>query len=102
MSELLSMVVPLETLSGWPEVANPTALQTLGLLIGIPGLVFVAIFALGKAPSLIRANQRQSLAVTEPVWLGRGAELGQLEQGAAAGELPAAPVAETGGASARW
>lgn len=96
------MVVPFETLSGWPEVANPTALQTLGVLVGAPGLVFLAIFALGKASSLIRANQRQSLAVTEPIWLGGGAAAGQLEQGAAVAELPAAPAAEVGGASARW
>lgn len=101
------MVVPLETLSGWPEVANPTALQTLGLLVGFPGLAFLVIFALGKASALVGANKRQSLAITEPVWLGRGPEAGTLEAGSAIAELPAGPSAtaipaEVGGASARW
>ncbi len=102
------MVVPLETLSGWPEVANPTALQTLGLLVGFPALAFLVIFALGKAPALVGANKRQSLAITEPVWLGRGGtDAGTLEAGSAVAELPAGPTgtavpAEVGGASARW
>jgi|SRR5690606_11190684 len=102
------MVVPLETLSGWPEVQEPTALETLGLLVGIPGLAFVVIFALGKASALINASKRQTLAVTEPVWLGRGRlDTEALESGGAralpAGEAePARAKAEVGGASARW
>lgn len=102
------MVVPLETLSGWPEVANPTALQTLAVLVGFPGLAFLVIFTLGKASALIGANKRQSLAITEPVWLGKGdLDAGSLEAGSAAAELTAGPSAaavpaEVGGASARW
>ena len=46
MSELLSMVVPLETLSGWPAVPDPTALQTVGLLIGFPALVFAIVYGI--------------------------------------------------------
>jgi hypothetical protein len=34
------MLVPLETLSGWPQVTNPTPLQVLLLLVGFPLLVF--------------------------------------------------------------
>ena len=30
------MLVPLETLSGWPAVDDPSALQVLGLLVGLP------------------------------------------------------------------
>jgi hypothetical protein len=102
------MVVPLETLSGWPEVADPTALQTLAILVGFPGLAFVVIFTLGKASALISANKRQSLAVTEPVWLGRGQlDAGSVEAGSSAAELTTGPTAatvsaEVGGASARW
>lgn len=101
------MVVPLETLAGWPEVQDPTALQTLGLLVGIPGLAFLVIFTLGKASALIGANRRQSLAITEPIWLGQGRlDAGSLESGSAVAELPAgstpAARAEVGGASARW
>ena len=37
------MLVPLETFSGWPQVANPSPLQSLGLLVGIPLLIAVIV-----------------------------------------------------------
>jgi hypothetical protein len=66
------MLVPLEgTLPGWPVANEPSALEVLGLLIGIPGLVFVLIAVLGKGSQLIRAGRGESaVAVDEPLWLG--------------------------------
>ena len=45
MTDLSSMLVPLETLPGWPKVPNPSALETLGLLIGLPLVVIIVAFA---------------------------------------------------------
>ena len=38
------MLVPLETLPGWPAAPNPSVLQFLGLLIGVP-LVLALLIA---------------------------------------------------------
>lgn len=47
----LSPLLPLETLPGWPAAADPTALQTFGLLLGIPFVIGAVIAApmLGRA-----------------------------------------------------
>ena len=42
MSGLLSMLVPLETLPGWPPAPNPSLLHALGVIFGIiVGTMFV-------------------------------------------------------------
>lgn len=114
MSQLLSMLVPLETLAGWPTVKDPTPLQSLGLLIGLPLLVIIIVSVLvtARERSTIRgANNKY----TDPTWVG--AEAGQDEilgadnaagqaalQGGPAADLQgtATSVDDTGGASARW
>jgi hypothetical protein len=56
------MLVPLETFSGWPQVANPSPLQSLGLLIGIPLLIAVIVIALielAPGPALGAAMTRK-------------------------------------------
>ena len=100
MSELLSMVVPLETLSGWPVVAEPTVLQTVGLLIGLPALVFVIVFAIAKIGNAAKAERTPTAEVGNPVWVG-GRSQGELEASGPdqAGDGDSNPV---GGAGARW
>lgn len=113
MTELVSMLVPLEgTLPGWPAAEQPSPLEMLGLLIGVPGLIFVVITILGKANQLIRAGRGDTdVAVDEPIWLGAApADRAAVTAGDSApvpGEgrralTPAVDADEVGGASVRW
>jgi hypothetical protein len=101
------MLVPQQTLSGWPAVADPSILQTLGLLVGLPALVIVIAFAIAKAGTVAQAGRQTDRQVTDPVWVG-GRKAGEvdslgvvpaLESSAAA---PAGSAEQTGGAGARW
>ncbi len=40
-----------ETLPGWQTAANPSAIEVVGLLLGVPGAIFAVILLLGMAPS---------------------------------------------------
>ena len=103
MTELLSMLVPLDTLAGWPAVQEPTALQSLGLLIGLPALVMVIVFLIAKLGTSAQAKRGDTPAAADSVWVG-GREAG--------GEIEAAPEMHgvgaedddksPGGAGARW
>jgi len=101
------MLVPLETLSGWPAVEDPSALQVLGLLVGLPGLVFVAIFAMAKIGNLRKASHGTGVQVTDPVWVG-GAPRPEIEGPehdaavAKAGRVANSPRDDVGGAGATW
>lgn len=44
-------LIPLETLPGWPEAPDPTVLETLALLIGLPAAAFAVLLLLNMAPS---------------------------------------------------
>ena len=100
MSELLSMVVPLDTLSGWPVVPDPTALQTVGLLIGFPALVFAIVYGIAYIGNAAKAKRTPTAEVGDPLWVG-GRARGELEASgpAQAGDGDSNPV---GGAGARW
>jgi hypothetical protein len=63
------MLVPLETFSGWPQVRNPTALQSLTLLIGIPLLIAVIVIALIEVRAKARAR-RGDIDTSDPLWVG--------------------------------
>jgi hypothetical protein len=102
------MLVPIETLSGWPAVADPTILQTLGLLVGLPVLVMVIVFAIAKAGNVVQAGRQTDRQVTDPVWVG-GRKTGEvdsfgdvpaLESSSAA--APTGSAEQPGGAGARW
>lgn len=97
VSKLLSMLVPLDTLAGWPPAPDPSWLQVLGLLIGLPLLVIVVVIALAKIFNAAGKGDAHQ-EVTEPVWVG-----GRPEQKT---ESPAAieggQASESGGAGARW
>ena len=93
----MSMLVPLETLAG---TTNPTALQSLGLLVGFPALAFVIIALLGRASTLAKAGRVSSPEVADPVWLG-GPGSKELTDGRATAGV-SGQASGTGGASARW
>lgn len=122
------MLVPLETLPGWPAVETPSVLEILGLLVGIPALLAVLIAGLVKLGAMLEAKRHPQSDVPESVWLNGPAvngptpeELrpidGRIED---AGEVPARTPEEAaadspgrmlpdeqsegrrGGASARW
>ena len=91
--------MPLETLSGWPQVTNPTPLQVLLLLVGFPLLVFIIVVAISK----IAAKESEQV---EPVSDSQDAEA---RVQAAAETSPAEEHVEgddtgehVGGAGARW
>ncbi|MBK8445530.1 MAG: hypothetical protein IPL41_02090 [Micropruina sp.] len=54
-------LLPLETLPGWEEAANPTVIETLTILIGIPAAIFAVILLLGMAPSWLGRGDDQSV-----------------------------------------
>lgn len=70
MNELLSMLVPLETLSGWPRVSNPTPLQSLTLLIGIPLLISVIVIAIIEIGARARVRRGDITEANDPLWVG--------------------------------
>jgi hypothetical protein len=100
--ELLSMLVPLETLAGWPDTPNPSVLQSLGLLVGLPAVAFGVIALIGKASSLSKAGRTSSAPVTDPVWLNAAPNSRQLTAGDGDAAETTSTTAQTGGASARW
>jgi hypothetical protein len=73
------MLVPLETLSGWPQVPNPSILQVLGLLVGIPLLVFLVVIAISKIGTAAHAGRGDSVEASDPLWVGGSQETGALE-----------------------
>ena len=70
MNELVSMLVPLETFSGWPQVQNPTPLQSLTLLIGIPLLIAVIVSAIIGIGAKARAGRGDIAEASDPLWVG--------------------------------
>ena len=107
MTALSSMLVPLETLPGWPSVTDPTLLEELGLFIGLPLVVFIAVAAIAKIGNLRKAAHGDQNAVTDPVWVG-GPTRPDIEGPAHdqaqldADEVADKPGTEVGGAGARW
>ena len=92
------MLVPLDTLAGWPPAPNPSWLQILGLLVGLPLVVIVLVIALAKIVNVVRKGDAHE-EVTEPVWVGGRPE--QKTEARAEIEGRQAP-SESGGAGARW
>ena len=113
----VSMLVPLDiTLFGWPEVPTTSPLAELGLLIGIPLVFIVIVFAIAKGNAVMKESKRgPGPHADDPVWMGGRA---RSIMGGAEDELPALPESErralegspasataeadAGGAGARW
>lgn len=106
------MLVPLNgTLPYWPTVQAPSAVQVLGLLIGVPAVIIIIISLLAKGKELIRAGRGEDRpALGEPLWLGvapadrsavtSGAEPVPVEGRRAVTSTE--PATRVGGASVRW
>ena len=62
--------MPLETLSGWPQVSDPTPLQSLILLIGIPLLIAVIVIAIIEIGARARARRGDTTEAGDPLWVG--------------------------------
>ena len=62
--------MPLETFSGWPQVPNPTPLQSLTLLIGIPLLIALIVIAMIEIGARSRAKRGDVADVSDPLWVG--------------------------------
>jgi hypothetical protein len=73
------MLVPLDTLSGWPQVPDPSILQVLGLLVGIPLLVFIVVIAISKIGTAAHAERGDPIQASDPLWVGGSQETGVLE-----------------------
>jgi hypothetical protein len=104
------MLVPLETLSGWPAAPDPSVLHFLALLIGVPlviGLLIAGASYLGSTRELKRygpaVNPNTAFVTIEGVQNASGEVEGGISHEVPAG-IEAKPGAdqETGGASARW
>lgn len=99
------MLLPLDThtLAGWPAATNPTVLQTLGLLVGIPLLVALVVFAIAKIGTTVQAGRSEAPPVADSVWVGGRQAGGEIE---AAPELHGVGAEDDdrtpGGAGARW
>ena len=94
VSDLVSMLVPLQTLPGWNNVENPSVLWILLLALGIPLAFGLLVTVVGMGPSWARSGRGEA-ELEEPIWLGAGAEPKALPTG---GEK----MTVVGGASDRW
>lgn len=100
------MLMPLETLPGWPEAPNPTALHALGLLLGIP---FILAVLIGGASYLAtnRDLRRYGPPINPAVVYAGGDAVAGTQSSAAIEPGPgvgdgAGVETGTGGTSARW
>ena len=98
--------MPLDTLAGWPEAQAPTVLQTLGLLIGFPLLVFAIVFAIAKIGNTVKAGRGEAPPPAESLWVNGRPGGGEIEaapelHGVGADDEPG-QAEQVGGAGARW
>jgi len=97
------MLVPLDTLAGWPVAEKPTILQTLGLLVGFPALAMIIAFAVAKIGTSVQAKRDNPPAVTDSVWVGGRQAGGEIEAAPEMHGVGAEDDDKTpGGAGARW
>lgn len=95
------MLVPLETLPGWPAAPNPSPLHWLGLLIAIPVILGVVI-ALASYLASTREAKRFGPPINPARAYAGSAALAGSGAGSTAIEAKPGADADTGGASARW
>ena len=97
------MVVPLDTLAGWPAAQEPSILQTLGLLVGIPALVTILVFAIAKLGTSVQASRGDAAPAADSVWVGGRQAGGEIEAAPEMHGVGAEDDDKTpGGAGARW
>ena len=64
------MLVPLETLPGWPNVQEPSILEVLGLLVGAPLLVILLVAVITRVHHAVKGNVGTPAVMNQPVWVG--------------------------------
>jgi hypothetical protein len=97
------MVLPLETLPGWPAVPNPSVLQALLVLVAVPAVLGLVI-AGASYLATTRELKRFGPPVNPTTTFAGAAGVHQASEEVPAG-IEAGPAAEevgTGGTSARW
>lgn len=62
----------METLPHWPEVADPSVLHMIGVILGIPILLGLVIVLLGWAPNLMRMARGGRSAGDGAFWVNPG------------------------------
>ena len=63
------MLVPLETLPGWPEAPSPSLLEVLGLLVGAPVLVIAIVAVLARVHHATKGNMGTPGVANQPIWV---------------------------------
>ncbi len=63
------MLVPLDTLPGWPNVEEPSVLEVLWLLVGAPLLVILAVAAITRIHHAVKGNVGTPAVMNQPVWV---------------------------------
>lgn len=102
MNQLLSMLVPLDTLSGWPAAQEPTILQTLGLLVGFPALISLIVVGIAKIGTTVQASRGDAPPAADSVWVGGRQGGGEIEAAPELHGVGADDEQAPGGAGARW
>jgi hypothetical protein len=96
------MVVPLETLPGWPNVQDPSVLHVLGLLVGAPLVVILVVAAITRIHHAVKGNVGTPAVMNQPVWVnGRRIESASGRR-AITERLERESEDDKGGAGARW
>lgn len=62
--------MPLETLSGWPQVPTPSILASLAIFVGFPVLVFIIVVAIVKIGAAAHAGRGDIIQGSDPLWVG--------------------------------
>ncbi len=55
-------LIPLKTLPGWPEAPDPTAIESLVVLLGVPAAIAAVLLLLVMAPSWFRPDRSDAVA----------------------------------------
>lgn len=63
------MLVPLETLPGWPNVEDPSFLHVLGLLVGAPLLVILVVAVITRVHHAVKGNVGTPSVMNQPIWV---------------------------------
>ena len=110
------MVVPLETLPGWPNVQDPSILQVLGLLVGAPLLVILLVAVITRVHHAVKGNVGTPAVMNQPVWVNgrriesasQSSKTDSAQDSMAAGHqaitdrVDRESESDKGGAGARW
>jgi hypothetical protein len=114
------MLVPLQTLPGWPAAPDPSPLHVLALLVGGPMVVILLVALITRVHHAVRGNVGVPAVANQPIWVnGERIESATQDEGSkaaiAAGhdavsssvgadsdETSGHDESSTGGAGARW